>query len=199
MAPVDLSLSVIVPVHNAEATVTGLVHELLEILPDIAPRFEIIAVDDGSTDHTEEVLHELSRCYPQLRALRHSRRRGASSAVQTAMARATGDVVFVQEPGAVVSAAEIRRLWELRHDTQLIMARAEPARAPLHPHLRERLAVWGERLRHAPAAHGYGGIQMIRREAVEQLTTADPTEPIPHVHHGLPTPSLTGCWPAASR
>jgi glycosyltransferase involved in cell wall biosynthesis len=186
---VDPSLSVVLPVHNAEATLTGLIHELLEILPDIAPRFEIVVVDDGSTDHTEEILHDFSRCYPQLGVVRHQRRRGNSAAIQTGMARTTGDIVFVQEDATGISASEIRRLWDMRHDQQLIMARAEKPRPPLNPHLLDRLTAWGERLRHAREASGYGGIQMIRRQAVEQMEPLSPDAPIAHVHHAAGPPS----------
>ena len=165
----DPSLSVVLPVHNAESTILRAIDELLEVLPDIAARFEILIVDDGSTDQTEEIAHDLARRFPQLRVARHQRRRGAAAAVQTAMARTTGDVVFVHDEATEISAAEIRRLWEMRHDKQRVMARAEMPRKSLSPHLLDRLTSWSDQMRHATQASGRGGIQMIRREAVEDL------------------------------
>ena len=74
----DLSLSIVLPVHNAQNTLACDVHLLLELLPDITPRFEILIVDDASSDHTEEIAHELSLQYPQVRVKRHLRRQGQS-------------------------------------------------------------------------------------------------------------------------
>ena len=165
----DLSLSVVLPVHNAETTLTHRISELLEVLPEVSSRFEILIVDDGSTDHTEEIAHELARCFPQLRVVRHHRRCGDAAATQTGMAHTSGDVVFVQDETSDISAADIRGLWEMRHDTQLVMARAEkPCRSP-SPHLLDRRTSRNGRPRNTPTAAGQGGIQMIRRVAVEEL------------------------------
>jgi hypothetical protein len=80
-----------------------------------------------------------------------------------------GDVVLVQDEGAEVSSVEIRRLWEMRHDEELVTARTELPQRASNPHLLDRLASWGEQLRQAPAENAQHGIQMIRRDAVEEL------------------------------
>ena len=64
------SLSVILPLYNAEATLARQVGQLLDVLPDLATRFEILVVDDGSTDHTDEIAHDLRQQYPQLKIAR---------------------------------------------------------------------------------------------------------------------------------
>ncbi|MHB8971126.1 MAG: glycosyltransferase family 2 protein [Pirellulaceae bacterium] len=169
MTQVDLSLSVVLPVHNAESSLTHNVYELLEVLPEIAVRFEVLIVDDGSTDHTGEIAHELSRCYPQVHVVRHARRRGAAAAIQTGLAGTVGDVVFVHDEATPISAAELRHLWELRDDSELVMARAETPRRSLSPHVLDRRNVWGDPLRHTSDAHSFGGVQMIRRIAAKEL------------------------------
>ena len=149
----DLSLSIVLPVHNAECTLAHDVHLLLDLLPDITPHFEILVVDDGSTDQTEEIAHELALEFPQLRVTRHQSRQGQATAVQTAMTQTTGKVVFVQDEGSEIRSAEIRRLWDMRHDPQLVMARAELPREDPEPSSAERLADWGEQLRETQAAN----------------------------------------------
>lgn len=175
--PVDHSLSIVLPVHNAQDTLARDIDQLLDLLPDLTSQFEILIVDDGSTDHSEEIAHELALEYPQVRVTRHQARLGQSAAVRTAVAETTGDVVLIQDEGAEVSSAEIRRLWELRHDQELLVARAEMPRRTLSPHLLDRLANWGEQLRSDPAAAAPGGIQMIRREAVAELAYEDAAHP----------------------
>ena len=68
------TLSVVLTVHNAEKTLADQVSKTLDILTDLSARFELLIVDDGSTDQTEEVAHELARHFPQLRVARHARR-----------------------------------------------------------------------------------------------------------------------------
>lgn len=63
----DQSLNVVLRVRDAERTLAACIDRLLEILPDVAERFAVLVVDQGSTDQTLEVAHELALVYPQLR------------------------------------------------------------------------------------------------------------------------------------
>jgi hypothetical protein len=91
------TLSVVLSVHNAEKTLSRQVNRLLDMLPDLAQRFELLILDDGSTDHTEEVAHELAKDYPQLRVARHDQRRGSDAAVQTALDNTCGEILLLQD------------------------------------------------------------------------------------------------------
>ena len=53
------SLSVLLPVKDAQATLIDSVHEILDVVTDSRDPFEVIIIDDGSTDATCEVAHEL--------------------------------------------------------------------------------------------------------------------------------------------
>ena len=66
------SLSIILPVYNAQATLARQIGQLLDVLPDLASRFEILVVDDGSTDHTGDIAHQFRQQYPQLKIARHA-------------------------------------------------------------------------------------------------------------------------------
>jgi glycosyltransferase involved in cell wall biosynthesis len=166
---VEQSLSVVLPVYNAEKTLSRQITKLLEVLPDITSDFEILVVDDGSTDHTEEVAFELSRYFPQLNVTRHNCRRGTDAAVRTGMMKTRGDVVFVQDEKAQIRVSDLKRLWELRHDDQLVMARVDAPNRQLSPQLLNRLSDWGNQLRESAEQAGQCGIQMIRRDALAQL------------------------------
>ena len=67
----NASLSLILSVHNAQKTIVQRVEWLLDMLPDLAVPFEVLIVDDGSTDHTDDILHELAREFPQIRLAGH--------------------------------------------------------------------------------------------------------------------------------
>ncbi len=111
------SLSYILPVHNAQDTLGRQVARLLDVLPDLAARFELVVVDDGSTDHTAEVAAELAHHYPQVRLASHARPRGSEAAVRTGVSCAAGEIVLVQPHGEVPGAARLRHMWQ-RHAGQ---------------------------------------------------------------------------------
>ena len=110
------TLSIIVPVRDVEATLAHQVHNLLDILPDLTQRFEIILVDDGSRDHTVDIARELNRQYPQLRLIGHQQPLGREAAIKSGLRIATGETVLVQEDEGAISPTNLRRLWSLRHD-----------------------------------------------------------------------------------
>ena len=164
------SLSIVLPVCNAEATLPGQVARLLDVLPDLSPRLEIVLVDDASDDQTVDVARELAAEFPQLRLIRHRDRRGLPAAVRTGLQWARGRTVFVQEDPGALSTCQLRRLWSLRNDEQLVIARTLASPRALDEQLLERLAHWGRGLaQRVPAVLGDGGIHMMRREAALQL------------------------------
>ena len=99
------SLTVLLPVRNAQSTLTARVMQALETAADLAERFEVVIVDDGSTDDTSEVAFDLARDYPQVRAVRHGRGLGHEAAVRSGFAGSHGEVVLLAIDEAVAEAA----------------------------------------------------------------------------------------------
>lgn len=86
------TLSVVIPARNEAENIVGLVEAIDSALALHAP-FEIIVVDDGSTDTSVAVLTERSKTMPHLRVIRHDRSGGQSAAVHTGVKAATAPVV----------------------------------------------------------------------------------------------------------
>jgi glycosyltransferase involved in cell wall biosynthesis len=87
-------ISIVIPAYNEEETV-GEVLSQIDCLDwtSLAVEHEVIVVDDGSTDRTAEVVGR----FPRVRLIRHPTNQGKGSAVRTALSRATGDVILIQD------------------------------------------------------------------------------------------------------
>ena len=136
------SLTILLPGHNAQGTLARQITTLLDFLPEISTEFEILIVDDASTDSTEDVALDLARRFPQVRVLRQSQRRGHQRAIEAGLARTSGEIVFINDPGTQLKEAELLRLWRLKDDPALVMARAKVQAGHLDQHLMSRLMTW---------------------------------------------------------
>jgi glycosyltransferase involved in cell wall biosynthesis len=112
-----LSVSAFFPCLNDGGTIARLVILANKTLQEIANDYEIIVVDDGSTDHSLAVLEELLRSSSvPLRLVRHPRNLGYGGALRTGFAVATKDWVFYTDGDAQYDVAELRKLVALVDD-----------------------------------------------------------------------------------
>jgi dolichol-phosphate mannosyltransferase len=103
-----VKLSVVVPVRNERDTVLAMLTRLREV--DCGMPKEVIVVDGASTDGTREALGALED--PELVLILEDEARGKGRAVRTGMARATGDIVMVQDADLELDPGEIPMLLE---------------------------------------------------------------------------------------
>jgi dolichol-phosphate mannosyltransferase len=88
-----LALSVVIPMYNEEEVVGLLVERLRPVLDGLGEPYEVVAVDDGSTDSTVAQLMGVRRTWPQLRIVRLRRNAGHQAALTAGLHRATGQYV----------------------------------------------------------------------------------------------------------
>ena len=103
-----MKLSVLMPVHNEARTLRTIVRRVLDA--PIDGDIELVAVDDGSTDRSFEILEELARGDDRLVVVRHPANRGKGAAIRTAIDTMTGDVAVVQDSDLEYDPVEFPRL-----------------------------------------------------------------------------------------
>jgi glycosyltransferase involved in cell wall biosynthesis len=94
------SISAFFPAYNDAGTIPSMVIAADMTLRTIADDYEVIVVNDGSSDHTAAVLEELRRSYPRLKVVHHQKNRGYGGALRTGFASATKELVFYTDGDA---------------------------------------------------------------------------------------------------
>jgi dolichol-phosphate mannosyltransferase len=90
-----MKLSLVMPARNEEGCIADTVSQFAGALRDAAIPFEIVVVDDGSTDRTAACVLDLGKVYPEVRMVRNDGRHGFGVAVRTGLENITGDAVAV--------------------------------------------------------------------------------------------------------
>lgn len=106
-----MDLSVVIPVFNEAGSISILLDEVCNCL-DAELDYELIVVDDGSTDNTPEVLQASHRSNPRLRVLRHDSRCGQSTAVCSGVQAARATRVATLDGDGQNDPADILRLYQ---------------------------------------------------------------------------------------
>ncbi|PWU22522.1 glycosyltransferase family 2 protein [Candidatus Cerribacteria bacterium 'Amazon FNV 2010 28 9'] len=88
------SLSVFFPAFNEEENIGPLLESALTLLPQFAQRFEIIVVNDGSTDRTRVIALEYHKTHPNVRVVSHSKNKGYGASLKTGIKHAKYDWIF---------------------------------------------------------------------------------------------------------
>ncbi len=91
------SLSVVIPVFNASASLGSVAGRLAPVLPGIAERFEVILVNDGSADGSWRVIEELAACFPWVRGIDLERNYGQHDATLCGIRHARFEYVVTMD------------------------------------------------------------------------------------------------------
>jgi glycosyltransferase involved in cell wall biosynthesis len=126
-------LSVFFPAYNDSGTIASMVIRAVQAASELTPDYEIIVVNDGSADATPQIVDELVRTYPHVRAVHHPRNRGYGGALQTGFRSATKELIFYTDGDAQYDPAELAALWpQMTADADLVNGYKISRSDPLH-------------------------------------------------------------------
>jgi len=109
-----VQLSLVIPAYNEAESLPELLSWIYRVCEPLYESYEVIVVDDGSTDNTWQVLKELKERYPQrLRAIRFARNYGKSAALYQGFQEAKGEVIITLDADLQDSPDEIPALYDL--------------------------------------------------------------------------------------
>jgi glycosyltransferase involved in cell wall biosynthesis len=112
MVTPEIEMTVIIPVYNEEENVEPLIGELFPVLRSNGRSFEVIYVDDSSTDNSLSVLEEMRKRYAELRVLRHRVNFGQSAALATGFAHARGNIIITLDGDQQNDPADLPLLFD---------------------------------------------------------------------------------------
>lgn len=107
-----VELSVVIPVFNETENLKPLMLQLNEALVKMGKSYEIIMIDDGSTDNSFEIMRELSKSYKELRIIRFRRNFGQTSAFSAGFDLAKANIVITLDADLQNDPADIQKLVE---------------------------------------------------------------------------------------
>ena len=112
----EIFLTVVIPVFNEEESLPHLCSQLYPVLESLEKKYEVIFVDDGSTDGSFETLRSLSSKYLYLRAVRFRRNSRKASALAAGFKEARGELIVTMDADLQDDPQEIPRLVDALSD-----------------------------------------------------------------------------------
>ena len=127
------SISAFFPAFNDGGTIPSMVISVVRTLPKVTDDYEVVVVNDGSSDYTAEMLEELDRLYPQVRIVTHPQNRGYGAALRSGFSSATKEWIFYTDGDGQYDPRELVNLVEaVQEDTDIVNGFKIERHDPLH-------------------------------------------------------------------
>jgi glycosyltransferase involved in cell wall biosynthesis len=110
--PISRSISVFFPAFNDAHAIAPLVISALKILPILTDEYEVVVINDGSTDATPEVLEELVRTSKQVKVVHHPRNLGYGATLRSGFRHSTKDLIFYTDGDGQYDVRELLALYQ---------------------------------------------------------------------------------------
>jgi len=140
-------ISAFFPAYNDGGTIASMVLSAILVLQSLSDDYEVIVVNDGSSDYTKEILDELERRYEAVRIVHHRKNKGYGGALRTGFDTASKDFIFYTDGDAQYDVRDLPALWEQMTDAVDMVQGYKISRSdPLHRIIIGRIYHWMTKL-----------------------------------------------------
>ena len=115
-----MRISVLIPAFNEEGNIQKTIDLYAQVLQAITSAFEVIVVNDGSTDATRTILEDLAKARPYLKAYHHPFNKGMGAAIKTGVVHAQYELIFTTCADLQFDPQEIKKFLPLAERADVI-------------------------------------------------------------------------------
>jgi glycosyltransferase involved in cell wall biosynthesis len=119
--PKENSLSVILPIYNEAGGIEHSVKKILPFLEEITDDFEVIPVNDGSTDQSKEIISGLAEKDHRIKLISNSRNNGYGWALRQGISAATKKWLLIFDADGQFNMIDLKGMWKKKRDRDFIL------------------------------------------------------------------------------
>ncbi len=124
-------ISFIIPLYNEEYNLPLLTQEVIAVASDLKEKFEVLFIDDGSTDKSLQILKNLRDKYPQIRIISFKHNCGQSAAFDCGFRAAKGDIIATLDADLQNDPKDIPKMIEKLKDCDMVYGWRKKRKDPL--------------------------------------------------------------------
>ncbi len=168
-----MNISIVIPLLNEEESLRELHDWIVRVMKANDFSYEILFIDDGSTDNSWRVITELSTQNPNIRAFRFQRNFGKSQALHLGFAQSKGEVIITMDADLQDSPEEIPQLYEMivNQKNDLVSGwKKKRYDSVLTKNLPSKLFNWAARKTSGVKLHDFNcGLKAYRNEVIKNI------------------------------
>ncbi|MDX1333398.1 MAG: glycosyltransferase family 2 protein [Robiginitalea sp.] len=168
-----MHLSIVIPLLNEEESLRELYHWIAEVMQSNGFSYEVVFIDDGSTDGSWEIIRGLTAEHPEVRGIRFLKNFGKSQALHAGFKSAEGDVVITMDADLQDNPEEIPAMVRMIQEEQYDMVSGWKKKrydSILMKNLPSKLFNWAARKTSGVSLHDFNcGLKAFRREVIKTI------------------------------
>ena len=167
-----MNISVVIPSYNEAESLPELCSWIDRVLIDHSLSYEVIIIDDGSTDNSWSVIKKISKLNKKIKGIRFRRNYGKSAALNIGFAKSEGNVVITMDADLQDSPDEIPELFSLinDHSWDMVSGWKKKRYDPISKTIPTKLYNWAARKSSGIYLHDFNcGLKSYRKDVIKNI------------------------------